>query len=558
MSNLDSQSLPNNPDPRPNAGSGVSPISEKNAQMGQATDNVASKGSMANDSGANPMGSFNLSEQSPPYPTIPQFSSLSSTPDNSSPLTYQDLKPMIARAIGEMFREGTLSLPSMSSAPDPRMGVQLSQPVNSAPPATPATPDAPKSEAHHPPSVPAAGAPAHTAPSTTPSSSPAQAHDSSPQIANTKVGSTSESHSKPNYGLDIEHATNQVIATERGATEGSNMSKTETIQAMADDIKKSNPSVHIHEAKAMATQQYEAKEAEIAQQKHSGSGSSLYGKSPEEVEKNLQAKERLHGETGKQYEARQERLREINHIADPVARKEAMGKFISEQLGDMYLPITLRRADGQHQTLAYLLSGVNFNADSGVSGTDGGDKPYSDYYATVPPFLGYSADQQRNYTVWFGDSNDAQFQTESVYQVSVNAPQDPTSQIVLDVGSQHADGVPTIFINSSTQGDQAIFEPTKLTLKNENGNYITADTDNNEIFIGDGKGGDQVYLNSDKLYISNSGYEGSYETDQVILSDGTYTLTMNIPDADVSWQEISICDQDGNSKIMKVLGTAPI
>lgn len=104
--------------------------------------------------------------------------------------------------------------------------------------------------------------------------------------------------------------------------------------------------------------------------------------------------------------------------------------------------------------------------------------------------------------------------------------------------------------------DQAKLEPTKLTLANSNNNYITIDTDQNEVFIGNASSSDQVYLNSDKLYIANSGYSGSYETDQVILSNGSNTLTLDIPDEDVSWQEIDVC-VDGSPMKMKVLGTEP-
>jgi hypothetical protein len=309
------------------------------------------------------------------------------------------------------------------------------------------------------------------------------------------------------------------------------MSKEDTIKELANKINHdSGGKMGIAESRAEATKQYEKKESEVAHdmQASAPKGTTIYGTDPGEVAKNLSNLQIRPGETGDQYHERRQRMDEINKIIDPARRKEALGKYVSEQLGDGYLPILFRRADGQHGTLAYMLSGVNIaNNDSAtVVGSNGNVKDPSSYYAVIPPFFGFSADQNGSYTSWFGKSENGLIETSSIYQFSVNG--DNGEQIKLNVTSSQEGDPPqiTIFDGANT----GKYGPYELYLENAN----------------------------------NSGATATLTTDgtpELILFDGTVEVKIDIPDDDGTklnayWQEIDVC-VDGVAKKMQVLGTEP-
>ena len=389
MSDLQSN-LPPNPDPRPTAGSGVTPISSQASDQRLVTETYVSKPPPIGIEGGSP---FTQLSTPPPLPSFPS--------DTSARLVYQEVKPMVARALGDLAEEGNLPKALIAQAPqqpDFRFGVQLSAPV--------------QSEVKHVD---------HGQLVSGPTPKPQQM----------------ETVGQFQFRQSVETETTNSFSQYLGTSTAAPMSKEDTIKELASKINHdSGGKMGIAESRAEATRQYEKKESEVAGKMADSApkGTTIYGTDPGEIAKNLGDTQRRQGETGEQYSERRHRMDEIKAITDPSRRKEALGKYVSEQLGDNYLPVLIRRADGQHGTLAYMLSGVNISNDDSavVKGSDGSSKQPSSYYAVIPPFFGFSADQNKIYTAWFGKSQGGLMETSEIYKFSVNGKLAQT-QISFDV-----------------------------------------------------------------------------------------------------------------------------
>lgn len=558
--------LPDNPDPRPATGSGVTPISSQSTDQRSVAETYASKSAPIGIEGGNPFSQFS---SPPPLPSFPS--------DTPTQLSYQEVKPMVAKALNEIAEEGNLPTSFFSQPPQPqpdfRFGVQLSTPIQS--------------------------------PVQSPIQSPVQHVEHGQLFSGEKPKDQPiESVSQFSFRQDVERETTNSFSQSLGTSTSAPMSKEDTIKELADKINHdSGGKMGIAESRAEATKQYEKKEAEVTHgmQASAPKGTTIYGTDPGEIAKNLGDIQRKQGETGKQYEERQHRMREIKSMIDPARRKEALGKYVSEQLGDGYLPVLFRRADGQHGTLAYVLSGVNIaNDDSAtVKGSNGDPKDLGSYYSVIPPFFGYSADQNKIYTAWFGKSEDGLIETSSIYQFSVNGDND--EQIKLNVTPSSGGDPPqiTVFDGSNT----GKYGPVELYLDNANQGAsvtLTADdtpelilfdgantfkTSATEIYIDNANEGTTVTLTSEstpelilfdgantgkygpvELYLDNANGGSSVTltadgTPELILFDGTVSVKLDIPDnngtkLEAYWQEIDVC-VEGAAMKMQVFGTDP-
>jgi hypothetical protein len=477
--------LPPNQDPRPATGSGVTPISSQAADQRIVAETYVSKPSPIGIEGGSPFTQLSIP---PPLPSFPG--------DTPTQLTYQDVKPMVARANWELAQEGNLPKAlflQTPQQPDFRFGVQLSTPV--------------QSDVKH-------------------------VEHGQMVLGDTHKPQPMESVGQFQFRQEVERGASNSFSQYLGTSSAAPMSKEDTIRELASKLNHdSGGKMGIAESRAEATKQYEKEETKVAHdmQASAPKGTTIYGTDPGEIAKNLGDTQRRHGETGEQYSERRHRMDEIKAIADPARRKEALGKYVSEQLGDAYLPVLVRRADGQHGTLAYFLSGVNIANDGSavVNGSDGNPKDPSSYYSVLPPFFGFSADQNKVYTAWFGKSQGGLMQTSSIYQFSVNG--DNGEQIKLNVTPSSAGDPPQITVYDGANTGK--YGPYELYLENANnsGANITLTTDDDP-----------------ELYIEKDGKS-------VTLDIPTSTGSTKV---DAFWQEIDICVA-GQAKKMKVLGTAP-
>jgi hypothetical protein len=453
---------------------------------------------------------------------------------------------MVARALGDLAEEGGLPKTLFTQAAaqlDFRFGVQLSTPV--------------QSEAKH-------------------------VEQGQMVLGDTHKPQLMESVGQFHFRQDVERKTTNSFSQYLGTSSAAPMSKEDTINELARKLNHdSGGKMSIAESRAEATERYEKKEAEVAHdmQASAPKGTTIYGTDPGEIAKNLGDTQRRQGETGEQYSERRHRMDEIKHITDPDRRKEALGKYVSEQLGDTYLPVLFRRADGQHGTLAYVLSGVNIanNNSADVKGSDGATKDPGSYYSVLPPFFGFSADQNNIYTTWFGKSENGLIETSSVYQFSVNG--DNEEQIKLNVTPSSGGDPPqiTVFDGANT----GTYGPYELHLDNANqGSSVTLTSDGTpELILDDGA--NKAELKSTELFIYNQTGVQALVTSE---GDGEITITgsggndwgsltpsaleissgsganvyIDVPSTggSASWKPIAVC-VNGVQMTMMVLGTDP-
>jgi hypothetical protein len=440
---------------------------------------------------------------------------------------------MVARALGDLAEEGNLPKALFTQAapqPDFRFGVQLSTPV--------------QSELKH-------------------------VEHGQVVSGDTPKPQPMESVGHFQHRQSVERETSNHFSQYLGTSSAAPMSKEDTIRELANKINHdSGNKMSIEESRAEATKQYEKEEAKVAGKMASSApkGTTIYGTDPTDIAKNLGSSRRMRGETGEQYSNRRHRMDDIKRISDPTQRKEALGKFVSEQLGDNYLPVLIRRADGQHATLAHFLSGVNISNDDSatVKGSNGETKDPGSYYSVLPPFFGFSTDQSGIYTGWFGKSQGGLMETSSIYQFTVNGDND--EQIKLNVTPSANGDPPQISVYDGSNTGK--YGPYELYLDNANtGSTVTLSTDADDIpqlILYDGSntgkyGPYELYLeNTNKANITLTTDD---DPELYIEKDGK-SVTLDIPTStgstkvDAVWQEIDIC-VDGEAKKMKVLGTEP-
>lgn len=428
MSDLESN-LPPNPDPRPAAGSGVTPISSQAADQRTVAETYVSKPNPIGSEGGNPFAQLS---SPPPFPSFPSDTPARSSSQSQSFFnedTYQEFKSKVSRSLEDLAQEGNLPQALFTQAPqqpDFRFGVQLSTPVQSD-----------VKHVEHGRLVSGSTQADQPQPS-----APSRLALSHVEHGQTVSGDTPKPQPMETLGQfqfrqDVERETSKSFSQYLGTSSATPMSKEDTIKELANKINHdSGNKLSIAESRAEASKQYENEQSRVASNMADSApkGTTIYGTEPGEVAKNLASTQRMQGETGQQYSDRRQRMDTINAIGDPVQRKEAMGKYVSEQLGDNYIPLLIRRADGQQGTLIHVVSGVNLrnNSTTFVVGSNGVGKLPSSYYSTMPSFFGFKPDEEQNYTAWFGKSRDGLIQTTNIYKFAVNGEEEET-QISFDV-----------------------------------------------------------------------------------------------------------------------------